>query len=536
MLRALIRKQLLELTAFLFQNKKDGKRYPATKIVLLSLLMVICFVSCAMGFVGINLLFGDTLLNRGADWLYLSMAGFSALLFGVIGSVLTTYNTLYRAKDNDLLLSMPIPAGKILATRLLTVYITGLVFTAMSWIPAVIIYGVLAHPGAGVILADIALMFVINLAATAIGCILGWLVALIVARFHNKYVGVVALLVFLFGFYYLIYFRMNDLLQEILNKMDMFRELFETKLYPFYELGLGASGNIPAMLVSTGIAVALFSAVYFILSKTFFRIVSIKRGEKKKIYVEKTAKQSKVSSALFRKELKRWTGSMAYMINTGIGLVMMLVAAVLLLIKQNELTDILGQITSMIPWLGTLIPFFGALMLCLLNSMNMISAPSVSLEGKMLWVLRSSPVDTKDVLTAKQKLHIVLCMPPALILSAAMILVLKPAPLTAVLIVLISMAAVMLNGAAGLALNLKMPNLVWTNETVPVKSGAPIAITMFGGWGICLALGVAGYFLRDSVSTEVCMGGTMLLMVLGTAFIHRWIYRCGVREWEDLTA
>ena len=126
MLRALIRKQLMEMTSFLYQNKKDGKRYTRTKVILFCLLMLLCFVCCSMAFVGFSFMFADSLLNVGGDWLYMSMAGMTTLFFGIFGSVLTTYSAIYHAKDNDLLLSLPIPAGQILLTRMVTVYLLSL--------------------------------------------------------------------------------------------------------------------------------------------------------------------------------------------------------------------------------------------------------------------------------------------------------------------------------------------------------------------------------------------------------------------------
>lgn len=536
MLRALFKKQLMELTSFLYQNKKDGKRYSKVKVILLSLVMLLCFAGCSMAFVGMSLLFADALLNVGADWLFMSMAGITTLFFGIFGSVLTTYNTLYHAKDNDLLLCLPIPAGRILLARMLTVYLTSLLFTAMSWIPAVIVYAVTVHPGVSVILADLAMMFVINLAAVALGSILGWLVALVVSRVHNKYVGVAALLIFLFGFYYLIYFRMNEMLQEILQRMDLFRELFETKLYPIYEIGLGATGDAAAWLIVAGMTLVLFAAVYFVLSRTFFRIVSMKQDDRKKVYVEKETRQANVANALFRKEIRRWTGSMAYLINTGIGLLLMTVVAVLLWIKRDAIFAVVNQVAPLAPWLIPMMPFFAVLLLCLLNSMNMISAPSVSLEGKMLWILRTAPVESKDILIAKQKLHMVLCVPPVLLATLVLILLLKPGVTVSLLMILTGLLSVLLNSAAGLALNLKMPSLDWTNETVPVKSGAPTVIVMFGGWGLCLAFGTAGYFLRNTFNTEILMLFMIVILLAATTIINRWIFTRGVRCWEDLKA
>ena len=42
-------------------------------------------------------------------------------------------------------------------------------------------------------------------------------------------------------------------------------------------------------------------------------------------------------------------------------------------------------------------------------------------------------------------------------------------------------------------LNLKRPNLSWTNETVPIKQSMPVTVALLGGWGFSILL--AGVYL-----------------------------------------
>ena len=47
-------------------------------------------------------------VDAGFSWLYFAVMGLMAIAVGIIGSVFSTYSTLYLAKDNDMLLAMPI--------------------------------------------------------------------------------------------------------------------------------------------------------------------------------------------------------------------------------------------------------------------------------------------------------------------------------------------------------------------------------------------------------------------------------------------
>ena len=61
--------------------------------------------------------------------------GLLAVLLGAFGSVFNTYSSLYLSKDNDLLLSMPIPVRSIMASRLLGVYLMGLMYSGRGHPP-----------------------------------------------------------------------------------------------------------------------------------------------------------------------------------------------------------------------------------------------------------------------------------------------------------------------------------------------------------------------------------------------------------------
>ena len=56
-------------------------------------------------------------------------------MLGAFGSVFNTYSGLYLAKDNDLLLSLPIPVRALMASRLLGVYLMGLMYSAVVILP-----------------------------------------------------------------------------------------------------------------------------------------------------------------------------------------------------------------------------------------------------------------------------------------------------------------------------------------------------------------------------------------------------------------
>ena len=140
MLKLLLKKQLLESFRgfFVNQKKNTGRAREVTiTLILLYALLLVGVVGGFVGYLAYNLnapLAGTELL-----WLYHAIFALIALFLGVFGSVFNTFAGLYKGKDNDLLLSLPIPVRYILASRLLGVYLMGLMFSAAVLLPAYLV-------------------------------------------------------------------------------------------------------------------------------------------------------------------------------------------------------------------------------------------------------------------------------------------------------------------------------------------------------------------------------------------------------------
>lgn len=140
MLKSLLKKQLMEVNTWLLQNKKTGKRRSNINIAMLIVAYTVLFLCLGMIFFGTGYMLCEPLVFAGLGWLYFSIMGLMAVMLGVFGSVFNTYATLYKAKDNELLLSMPIPPSRILAARLFGVWMWSLIYEAIVFVPALIVY------------------------------------------------------------------------------------------------------------------------------------------------------------------------------------------------------------------------------------------------------------------------------------------------------------------------------------------------------------------------------------------------------------
>lgn len=522
MLKALIKKELSQLGSFYFYDKKKGAKRSPGAAALYIIIFVVLFASLGMMFMGLATLLSEQLVPAELDWLYFAMMGLTAVMVGVIGSVFTTHTILYRAKDNESLLAMPIPPSKILFSRMLVVYGFSLLLVMIVWIPTMIRYAAMgANHGLSFPL-QLLLMLMLAALVTVLNCVLGWLVALISMRIKNKTAATVILSLVFIGAYYYVYFRIKDVLAAILSSLDKFEAAFRGWGWPLFQLGKGAAGSVPAALIFSLIALGLLAVTYAVLSATLIRILTASHTGKKAVYREKRAEQSSASSALLYKEFKRYTGSATYMLNTGMGGLIMIIAAVALIIKAADLrTAISGFLTD--SGLIGLLPIVLVCGVCLIGSMDMVTASSVSLEGKSIWVLQTMPVEEKKVLRAKETLHMLVnCIPSAILLLAAVIVfglsVWDGLAMFAFMLVFTRLMA-----AFGLMMNLKKPNLNWTNEVVPVKQGMPVLLSMLLGFAAAGVSFLLGLFLSAALPSAVCIALLAGLLLVPTLLIDRWI-------------
>ena len=140
MLKTLIKKQYMECFRSYFINRKTGKRRSKGGIIGMFAMFACLMLFLCIMFFGLSYLMGGQLFEAGMGWLFYVLIGSLAVMFGVFGSVFNTYATLYLAKDNELLLSMPIPPSKILMTRMSLVYGLSLLYSGCIWLPAMV-YG-----------------------------------------------------------------------------------------------------------------------------------------------------------------------------------------------------------------------------------------------------------------------------------------------------------------------------------------------------------------------------------------------------------
>lgn len=298
MLKTLLKKQMAEIFRNYFydpkKNKMRSRGATIAYIALYALLMVGLlggmFALMAVGLCG-------PLVEGGMGWLYYLLMGLIAVFLGTFGSVFSTYSSLYLSKDNDLLLSLPIPVRCVMASRLLGVYLLGLMYAAVVIVPGVIVYWLTAPVTAGTIVGGVLMVLIVSVIVMVLSCLLGWVVARISLKLKNKSFITVLLSLLFLAAYYFVYYKAQALITLLVENAAVYGMKIRGSAYLLYLFGSVGAGDWLAMGIVTVTQAALLALTLWGIARSFLKIATA-TGSVKKVRFEHRAVRAKLDVQL----------------------------------------------------------------------------------------------------------------------------------------------------------------------------------------------------------------------------------------------
>ena len=527
MLKALLKKQFLETVSALFTSAKTGKKRSPIVGLLLAVLLLYAIGAQAYLFFTLSQSLCAPLVSAGLDWVYFALVGILAFTIACVMGALLSKAKLYEAKDNELLLAMPVKPSAILLARMIGLYAFDLLFVALVFLPAIIEYFIVT--GFSVLPFAFCLIttLILPLGALALGALLGWLIAWLSAKLRAKNLLTYLVFILFFVGYFYLTSKMNEALSWAMANGNAMGESL-SGVFVLRWIGEACAGDTLSLLFFVLLFGGAFALVYFVLVKTFLATVTMQTGERKRAYKERKIKRGSAFFSLFKKEVLRTVKSPMVLLNAGIGSILAVIACVLVLVNA----DLLSSLSNAV---GTEeASVIVCIVACFIASSNVVTASSVSLEGENIWILQTAPVDTRTVFLTKIAWHFVLTALPTTVCAIIACAVLGTPFFTAVTVVLAVWAVTLFCAGLGLLLNLKMPNLHWTNETAAVKQSPSALLALFGGWASC-ALLIGGYFwLGAYIPAWGYLLAVTALFALAFSLPFVWVMKRGVKIWETL--
>ncbi|WP_407384946.1 hypothetical protein [Ruminococcus sp.] len=532
MLKVLLKKQIAEVFRSYFYNRKTNKaRSKANSIVLFVLFAFLMIVVLGGTFTAIALGVCFGLTAAGMGWLYFVLMSGIAIVLGAFGSVFNTYSGLYLPKDNDLLLSMPIPVRTIIISRLLNVYLLGAMYSGVVMLPTLIVYWIIAGATVANVICGIILFLIVTVIVLILSCLLGRVVAKVSLKLKNKSFIVVVIALAGIGLYYFLYFKAQMWIKDLVSNAAVYGKSVKDSAYGLYLFGKIGEGDLIATAIFTAATALLLALTLFIQSRGFIKIATTTASIGKVQYHEKKAKEKSVFGALLAKEFARFTSSPNYMLNNGLGILLLPVLGIFLLIKG---ADILSDVGTAFGGRTD----FAALILCtvlmLLSTMNDMAAPSVSLEGKNIWIPQSLPVDPKTVLKAKTAMQVILTAIPILFAVVCAEIVWQATVAEKLLLCLLPLVFTVFSALFGSFIGIRHPIMEWTTEIIPLKQSGAVTIALFGGWGFVALFAVPYFLIGQLIGLAPYLIVWTVIYISASMLLYRWLNTKGAEAFSRL--
>ena len=489
-----------------------AKREAASGVGFLALM---CLLMLYLGGV-YSFAFGAILAPLGRLDLLLSLMGLMDVAMCFFFGVMSSSGFVFGGKDNDILLSMPVSAFSVLLSKVLALYLENFAFTLFLLLPAGAACVYFGSLGAAFVLLLLLAAVLLPLLPTALCLLLGFLFSLLQTRVRHR--ALITNLLYILFFAASIAGSLDAATGWALPVVWMAKALTGPSLGWMLAFALSCAGSF--LLV-----VWVFSLFYKSIL-THLTSVQVRHD-----YKLTALKSGSAFSALYRKELRRIFGTPTYLMNTGVGALLLLGGGIYAFVSGGDISAVLSQLP---PQMGDMIAPALALVLCFCVTLSSSTSACISLEGNRLWILREAPVPVDTIFFAKILAGLTLMLPAVLIgvpLGAYGCGLSLP---SALVLTLLGVAATFFTVLEGLVLNLIWPKLDAVNDTVVVKRSMSVSVQVFGSFGL-LAVGAGLYYLLSaplgSTAALACLAALLALFsLLFTALLRGW----GRRSFEAL--
>lgn len=473
------------------------------------------------GFVALSMLFVISFYNlalaQSLEQIHASMRILPALMMAIcclITLITTVYKTnglLFAFKDYDILMAMPIKTSTIVASRILMMYGMNLAFNSIVMIPTAVVYGIKAAPPLFFYPVFLLGLLAIPMVPIILATIVGVIITVISSRFrHSSAVSVILTLLLLLGVM-AISMQMETVLTDFGN-ISIALMATVNHIYPLAELFTQAvcDLNFLSLVLFVGISLAAFLLFSLVVGHWFKKINTMLTTQKASSHYKLVSlKASSPMLALYRKELKRFLSSPLYILNTSIGVILMMIGSVALIVFDPTILS--GELpgVDIVPFLHSAAPYF----FCFMLGMSCSSCASISLEGNHLWIIKSLPVQAHTIFLSKAGVTLSYSLPGVAVSTVLLTIALQLNIGQALMLFLLPVTYAFFISLFGLLVNLFLPNFTWKSEITVIKQSAPVFICIMVGMLTSILLAVP-VFTITSVSPLLIMGLETVCIIL----------------------
>lgn len=493
------------------KNKKEAiKQIPKVGLIL----FVFAYFGYMIYMMAKFIMSGFVILDISNMLLPLFMAILSVYL--LFTTIFRVNRTVFNAKDYSILLSLPIKKTTIISSKLMVLYFSNFVYTLIFMIPSYIAYikvvntDIIFH-----IFFFISLVF-IPVVPTVIGSLIGTALTGISSKFKRKNLASVILSIVLMVGITALSSQADKLsVEAVANIGNSIMEKFNS-YYPLTKIYLGiVNGKILSLILFVLISLALYQLFKYFVVMFFDKINSNLNS----VTVVNKYKSSMIRVnggfvSLYKKELKRYFASPMYVLNTGIGSIMLILMVAGYLIFGGAKIEALLEM----PGLSSAITLYGPIVFGAFCGLSCTTHSSISLEGKNFWILKTIPMSVKEIFLSKILVNLTVILPAIFICSIFLVFKLHLSFITFLLLLFVPFMYALFVSIFGLILNLIFPDFNWTNEIKVIKQSIPSFVSVMVG----LIVAIIPITIKDNYNPTMysfVIGLIVMIINIGLYFV-----------------
>ncbi len=457
-----------------FSKDKAKRKYAINSLVSNGVLSVVLMVYATLLSVG--------LANSGQAKELPALCALCLLAMPFLFTLLKANGYLFGFKEYDMIMAMPFAVKSIISGKFWYMYIKSIPMSALISLSMLVGYGVsgcLTFLSCALwIVMTFALPIIPMVVATALGAV----TVKIGAKFKYKNIAQAVLIAMLilpifFSRFFIESTIRNDELDDVMQTIS--DGIHSTTAYmPFVRwFSEAVSESVISSFLLVVVSAIIVYELFLVLISKFYRKMNsdLSAGTGSNKFELTTQKQQSMVKTIALKEFKRMMGSSTYLLNAGLGQIMVTFMGIAMLFVKPEV--IIQAMMQGAPIEASLI--FPAVPLLFYFFIGMVptTACSPSLEGKNYWIMQTLPISPMDDNKGKILYNLCISIPFAAFATIAASICFRSSVMDAIISVIAISSMCIFSTINGLRSGLKHRRLDWENEIEVIKQG--MAISMY---------------------------------------------------------
>ena len=279
--RSILKRELKESFAWMYRDKRTGKPRSVWKSILLAVLYAAAFAWLMHTFYKMGSALCLPLIALDLEWLSFVLMGLLSLCVVGLANTFHAYSAMSRLKEETILPDGPKAIGAMLWAKFSGTYIMGLFYSMVFMVPGVIVHLQYAKPNPIGFVFTLCIPIALGLLSLVFSCLVAYIVFAVSGRIRNKNLLTVVLSTGFLASYYILFEKSQDIFKAVLDNASDVALWTKRLAYPFYQMGLGAQGNIFSMAIFCGTVVLIAALAGYLLWAFYRRAVQKKKALQK---------------------------------------------------------------------------------------------------------------------------------------------------------------------------------------------------------------------------------------------------------------